>query len=75
MMSKEQFLTLDGLIIPNSQLDVKSFFSSSFPFSVKANETWLVTYPILYEPIIPNRGLFVKRFLSSASFFKANEIG
>ena len=60
---------LYGLIIPNSQLDVKSFLSIiSFSF-FKVNEIRLVIYPTLDEPIIPNSQLDVKNFLSSFSFF------
>ena len=68
-MSKEPSLTLDGLIIPNSQLDVKNFFEFIFFFSVNANETWLVTYPIIDELIIPNSQLDVKNFFESRLFF------
>ena len=67
-MSKEPFLALDGLIIPNSQLDVKNFSSSSL-FSVKANEIRLVTYPILDGLIIPNSRRLVKNFFRAHLFF------
>ena len=62
LRTMEPFLILDGLIIPNSQLDVKNFLSS-ISFSVNVNETWLVTYPILDGFIIPYLNQLVKSFL------------
>ena len=61
----EPFLALDGLIIPNSQLDVKNFFSSpSFLFNVNG----LVTYPILDEHIILELEPSCQELFSSPSF-------
>ena len=61
-MSKEPFLVLDGLIIPNPWPLVKKFFDL-FSFSFfKVNEIRLVTYPILDGLIILELGPNVKNF-------------
>ena len=67
-MSKEPFLALDGLIIPNSQLDVKNFFEF-VSFFCQGEWIRLVTYPILDGLIIPNSRRLVKNFFESHLFF------
>lgn len=68
MMSKEQFLALCELIIPNSQLYVKNFLSSSL-FYFQDEWIGLVTYPILDELIILELELDVKNFFRVSLFF------